>query len=88
MPSIDIEATRLAARRVYDAGQDVEGVCRAARLGEAAAELQGSRTLSALDPFSAMVDRRLWQVRGELRVVGQGMDGLAERAATATGEAS
>lgn len=88
MPSIDIEATRQAARRVNDAGQDVEGASRGARLGEAAAELQGSRTLAALDPFTALADMRLWQVRRELHVVGSAMDELAQRTATATGDAS
>lgn len=88
MPYIDIEATRQAARRVGDAGADVEGAGHGARLDEAAAELQGSRTLAALDPFSALVSRRLWQVRGELRVVAHGMEELADHTATATGASS
>ncbi|WP_131103218.1 hypothetical protein [Ornithinimicrobium sufpigmenti] len=87
MPYIDIEATRQAARRVADAGTDVEGAGRGAGWDEAAAELQGSRTLRALYPFRGLVDRRLWQVRGELRVVGTAMDELAERTARATGDA-
>lgn len=87
MPYIDIEATRAAARRVEDAGTDVEGGCRGARLEEAGTELQGSRTIAALGPFSSLVDRRLWQMRGELHVVAHGMDELAERTATATGDA-
>lgn len=88
MPYIDIEATRQAARRVADAGTDVEGALRTARPDEATAELQGSRTLGALDPFSTVLDRRLWQVRGELRVVAHGMEELAEHTATATGASS
>ncbi|QFG67398.1 hypothetical protein [Ornithinimicrobium pratense] len=87
MPYIDIEATRQAARRVVDAGTDVEGACRDSRCTDAAAELQGSRTLAALEPFRGLVDRRLWLVRGELRVVGTAMGELAERTATATGDA-
>ena len=52
------------------AGGYVEGACRGTRWDDAAAELQGSRTLAALGPFRGLVDRRLWQVRGELRIVG------------------
>lgn len=88
MPYIDIEATRQAARRLADAGTDVEGACRAARPDEAAAELQGSRTLVALEPFGALLDRRLWQVRGELRLVAGAMEELADHTATATGASS
>lgn len=87
MPYVDIEATRQSARRMADAGTDVEGACRSTGWDEAAAELQGSRTLGALHPFRDLVDRRLWQVRGELRVVGTAMEELAERTATATGDA-
>lgn len=87
MPHIDIEATRQAARRLTDAGTDVEGACRGTRWDDAAAELQGSRTLAALEPLRGLVDRRLWQVRGELRIVGTAVDELAERTATATGDA-
>lgn len=87
MPYINIEATRAAARRVSDAGEDVAGVCRAARLGDASTELMGSRTAGALDPFSALVDDRMWRLREELHVVSTGMHDLAQHAATATGEA-
>lgn len=87
MPYIDIGATRAAARRVGDAGEDVRLVGRGLRLGDCAAELQGSRTLSALEPLAALLDLRIPRVAEELHTVAGGMGDLADRTATAVGEA-
>lgn len=86
MPELDIEATREAARRVRGAGEDVEGVGRTARLTDCAGELQGSRTLIALDGLAEVLDGRMVLVRGELHTVATGMGDLAERTARAVGE--
>lgn len=87
MAHINIEATRTAARRIRDAGVDVAEGARAGSWQDAAAELQGSRTLGALEPFGTLLDRRVWDVHREMDVVGTAMHELAERSATATGEA-
>lgn len=86
MPYIDITATRAAARRITDAGEDVQVVGRGMRLGDCAAELQGSRTLSALEPLAGLLDWRVFRVREELQTVADGMSGLADATAAATGE--
>lgn len=86
MPELDIEATRGAARRVRDAGEDVDVVGRSARLMDCAPELQGSRTLAALDGLAAILDGRMILLRGEMHTVAGGMGELAERTAKAVGE--